>query len=158
MKNLEIERKFIVTDNSYKKLATSSVEICQGYLALTDRCSVRVRTYGDKAYMTVKSKAVKGSFSRYEFEQEVPYEQAEQLLALCYPGKIEKRRWIVPLKEGLICEVDEFEGNNKGLTIAEIELKNENQEYEHPAFLGEEVTFDRRYFNSYLSQHPFLSW
>ncbi len=158
MNNIEIERKFLVKDESYKLRATSSVVICQGYLALTDRCSVRVRTFGEKAYMTVKSKTVKGSFSRYEFEQEVPYEEAEQLLALCLPGKIEKRRWFVPLADGLVCEVDEFSGNNKGLTIAEIELASESQQYECPSFLGEEVTFDKRYFNSYLSQHPYLSW
>ena len=155
---MEIERKFLVRNDSYKALASSCVHICQGYLALNERCSVRIRKWDDKAYMTVKSKAVRGSFSRYEFEQEIPVSEAEQLLALCMPGKIEKTRWLVPLDEGLVCEVDEFEGMNKGLVVAEIELQSEQQGYPHPAFLGQDVTFDRRYFNSYLSQCPYLTW
>lgn len=155
---MEIERKFLVRDESYKTLASASVRICQGYLALNERCSVRVRRKDDKAYMTVKSKAVRGSFSRYEFEQEIPVAEAEQLLALCMPGKIEKTRWLVPLDGGLVCEVDEFDGMNKGLVMAEIELQSEQQEYPRPAFLGQEVTFDRRYFNSYLAQRPYMTW
>jgi CYTH domain-containing protein len=158
MDGMEIERKFLVRDESYKTLASASVRICQGYLALNERCSVRVRRKDDKAYMTVKSKAVRGSFSRYEFEQEIPVAEAEQLLALCMPGKIEKTRWLVPLDGGLVCEVDEFDGMNKGLVMAEIELQSEQQEYPRPAFLGQEVTFDRRYFNSYLAQRPYMTW
>jgi len=158
MDGMEIERKFLVRDDSYKALARASVRICQGYLALNERCSVRVRRKDDKAYITVKSKAVRGSFSRYEFEQEVPVSEAEQLLALCMPGKIEKTRWLVPLEGGLTCEVDEFDGLNKGLVVAEIELESEQQDYPRPPFLGEEVTFDRRYFNSYLAQRPFCMW
>lgn len=158
MNGLEIERKFLVKDDSYKALARASVRICQGYLALNGRCSVRVRRRDDKAFITVKSKALRGSFSRYEFEQEVPVAEAEQLLALCMPDKIEKTRWLVPLDGGLVCEVDEFDGLNKGLVLAEIELQSEQQEYPRPDFLGEEVTFDSRYFNSYLAQCPFCTW
>jgi CYTH domain-containing protein len=156
--SMEIERKFLVLNNDYKRLATDSVRICQGYLALNERCSVRVRLRDTKGYITIKSKAVKGSFSRYEFEKEIDATQAEQLLALCMPGKIDKRRWLVPIGDGLTCEVDEFFGLNEGLVLAEIELKSEQQTYNRPSFLGEEVTFDHRYFNSYLSQMPYQLW
>ena len=158
MGNIEIERKFLVNDDSYKQAAVSCVEISQGYLSLNERCSVRVRTWNDKAYITIKSKTLKGSFSRYEFEQEIPLDDARQLLALAMPGIIEKKRWIVPLNKQLVCEVDEFFGLNKGLLLAEIELQSEQQSYPTPAFLGQEVTFDKRYFNSYLSQHPYCLW
>lgn len=157
-KHIEIERKFLVVNGSYKSLSTKQIRICQGYLALNDRCSVRVRQWDDKAFLTIKSKAVAGSFSRFEFEYEVPYSDAEQLLALCLPGKIEKTRWIIPLNDQLTCEVDEFDGLNKGLVLAEIELQSEQQSYPKPDFLGQEVTRDHRYFNSYLSQMPYALW
>ena len=156
--HMEIERKFLVTDDSYKALATRSVRICQGYLTLNERCSVRVRIWDDKGFLTIKSKAIRGSFSRYEFEKEIAPEEAEQLLALALPGKVEKTRWLVPLEGGLVCEVDEFHGVNSGLVVAEIELQSEQQTYPKPAFLGAEVTFDSRYFNSYLSPHPYQTW
>jgi len=155
---LEIERKFLVLNDSYKDMATTHSRICQGYLTLNDRCSVRVRINGERGFLTIKSKAIRGSFSRYEFEKEIALAEAEQLMALAMPGKVDKIRWIVPLGEGLVCEVDEFLDNNLGLVLAEIELESEQQSYPRPAFLGEEVTFDSRYFNSYLSQHPYQTW
>ncbi|MBQ7192026.1 MAG: CYTH domain-containing protein [Paludibacteraceae bacterium] len=157
-KNIEIERKFLVKDDSYQQSATRSILIEQGYLALNERCSVRVRLWDDKGFITIKSKAVRGSFSRYEFEKEIPASEAEQLLALAMPGKIQKRRWIVPIDNNLTCEVDEFFGENKGLVLAEIELESEQQTFIMPSFISEEVTFDPRYFNSYLCQKPYSTW
>lgn len=156
--HLEIERKFLVRDDSYKLVAIEHVRICQGYLTNNDRCSVRVRLWNDRGFITVKSRMTTHSFSRYEWEKEISGAEAEELLALALPGKIDKIRWIVPMEEDLVCEVDEFLENNKGLVLAEIELKNENQPFSRPAFIGQEVTGDPRYFNSYLSQHPFATW
>ena len=155
---MEIERKFLVLDDSYKTLATSHVRICQGYLTLNERCSVRVRLWDKQGFLTIKSKPIRGSFAHYEFEKEITATEAEELLALALPGKVEKTRWLVPLEDGLTCEVDEFAGNNAGLVMAEIELQREDQPYMRPAFLGEEVTHDPRYLNSYLSQHPYCTW
>ena len=156
--HLEIERKFLVRDDSFKALATEHIAICQGYLSVNERCSVRVRRWGDTGYMTVKQKGVQGHFSRFEWEKEIPAADAESLLALCLSGKVEKTRWLVPMADGLVCEVDEFHGANDGLLLAEIELESEEQSFVAPAFLGEEVTQDPRYFNSYLSQHPYQTW
>jgi adenylate cyclase len=158
MGHQEIERKFLVRDDTYKQLATSSIPISQGYLSLNERCSVRVRRWGDKGFITVKSHVVVNRFSRYEWEKEIPAAEADELLALCLPGKIEKTRWLVPLGDTLTCEVDEFFGLNQGLVMAEIELKSEDQSYPRPDFLAEEVTSDPRYFNSYLISHPYLTW
>lgn len=156
--NIEIERKYRVLNESYKQLATKAVCIRQGYLCLNENCSVRVRQWDDKGYLTIKSHAIRGSFSRYEFEKEISVEEATELFALALPGRIEKTRWLVPMENGLVCEVDEFAGENAGLTIAEVELTSETQTFAKPAFLGEEVTNDPRFFNSYLSQHPYNTW
>ena len=158
MGHQEIERKFLVRDDTYKQLATSSIPISQGYLSLNERCSVRVRRWGDKGFITVKSHVVVNRFSRYEWEKEIPAAEADELLALCLPGKIEKTRWLVPLGDTLTYEVDEFFGLNQGLVMAEIELKSEDQAYPRPNFLAEEVTGDPRYFNSYLIAHPYFTW
>lgn len=156
--NLEIERKYLVLDDSYKALATDHILIRQGYLSLNERCSVRIRQWNDTGFITIKSHAIRGTFSRYEFEKEISAAEVNELFALALPGCIEKTRWLVPLENGLVCEVDEFAGENAGLVIAEVELGSESQTFTHPAFLGEEVTFDPRYFNSYLSQHPYSTW
>lgn len=156
--NIEIERKFLVKDDSYKRLATGQVRIQQGYLCLNPNCSVRVRRWNDQGFLTIKSKAEKNGFSRYEFEKEITVQEVNELLQLALPGRVDKVRWLVPMKEGLTCEVDEFLGENDGLVMAEVELPDEQMEFERPAFLGEEVTMDRRYYNSYLSQHPYRTW
>ncbi len=156
--NIEIERKFLVKDDSYKRLATDRIPIRQGYLCLNPNCSVRVRRWGEQAFLTIKSKAQANGFSRYEFEKEISVSEADELFRIALPGMVSKVRWLVPLAEGLTCEVDEFEGENAGLVMAEVELASESQTFEHPSFLGEEVTFDKRYYNSYLSQHPYQTW
>lgn len=155
--NIEIERKFLVRDDSYKNLSTAQVRIRQGYLSLGANCSVRVRRWDEKGYLTIKSHPVRGSFSRYEFEKEISSSEADELLALALPGQIDKIRWIVPV-ENVIFEVDEFLGENAGLVVAEVELEREDQPYPRPSFIGEEVTYDSRYLNSQLSQQPYTTW
>jgi len=160
--NIEIERKYLVLDRSYQALATSRVHIRQGYLCLQPNCSVRVRLWDDRGYLTIKSKANQNGFSRYEWEKEISAQEANELFALALPGRVDKYRWMVPILstegEPLTCEVDEFMGENEGLVMAEVELSSETQTFVAPAFLGEEVTRDRRYYNSYLSQHPYSTW
>lgn len=155
---LEIERKYLVLDSSYKDLATSHVHIQQGYLALNPNCTVRIRLWDNQGFLTIKSRPNASGFSHYEFEKEVSREEALELFQLALPGKVDKIRWMVPLEDDLVCEVDEFLGENQGLVMAEVELDKEDREFTHPAFLGEEVTYDRRYYNSYISQHPYSTW
>lgn len=149
--SIEIERKFIVSDNSYKSLAIAKTYICQGYLSTDPDATVRVRVYGDKACITVKSRSV--GASRGEWEYPVPPRDAlEMLAACCGERKLEKTRYIVDAGNGLRWEVDEFHGRHESLVIAEIELPAEDTPFEKPSFVGEEVTGDLRYYNSTLSR------
>lgn len=154
---LEIERKFLVRDDSYKELATSAARIIQGYICSERGRTVRVRLKSsvmgkgqDTAYLTIKGPSRNNGLTRYEFEKEITTDEALSLLTLCEPGTIDKVRWLVPMADGHTFEVDEFHGDNEGLTIAEVELRSEDDSYERPAFLGQEVTGDRRYYNSNL--------
>ncbi|MCQ2328544.1 MAG: CYTH domain-containing protein [Paludibacteraceae bacterium] len=167
--NIEIERKFLVRDDSYKTLATSSIHIRQGYLSRSANCTVRVRVVEQSGFLTIKSAPAANGFAHYEFEKEITVQEANELLQLALPGIIDKRRWLVPIHSlpsreesevgsQLVCEVDEFFGDNAGLVMAEVELPTEDTPFVHPDFLGDEVTFDKRYYNSYLSQHPFTTW
>lgn len=153
---LEIERKFLV-DGDYKSLATSHSHIVQGYLCSQHNCSVRVRVRDKKGYLTIKSPSFDGGLSRYEFEKEITLDEALSLLHLCEGSVIDKIRWLVPI-DSHIYEVDEFLGDNAGLTIAEIELKSANEPYERAPFLGKEVTGNRQYYNSSLRTNPFKNW
>jgi CYTH domain-containing protein len=154
MNNLEIERKFLVVDDSYKQLAISHYRIIQGYICRDSGRTVRVRLKSDcngqnTAYLTIKGKPTDGMLSRFEWEREVKWEDAKQLLTLCKGNLIDKTRWLVPAKEPeLIWEIDEFHGHKKGLILAEIELKSEDQSFEQPNFIGQEVTGDIQYYNS----------
>lgn len=154
MKYKEIERKFLVK-GEFRHLATADSRICQGYLSDDPERTVRVRIYGDKGFITIKGAS--DGMSRFEWEKEIPVDEAEMLLRLCLPGIVEKVRHIVPMGD-LKFEVDEFFGENKGLTMAEIELPDENTEVELPCWVGDEVTGDKRYYNSYLSKCPFQKW
>lgn len=154
--HLEIERKFLVAGD-YKASATSSLHICQGYLASTPKATVRVRIYGDKGFLTIKGKTGVSGMSRYEWETEIPVDDAQELMLLCGSGLIDKTRHLVPVGDHVF-EVDEFHGANEGLTVAEIELSSEDEPFEKPSWLGEEVTGDRRYYNSSLLMHPYSSW
>ena len=153
---LEIERKFLVCGD-YKHLATSSTRIKQGYLSSRSGCTVRVRLRADKGYLTIKGPSRDGGLSRYEFEKEITFDEALSLLTLCEPGIIDKQRWLVPVGNHVF-EVDEFFGDNAGLVVAEVELGSENEPFAKPSFIGEEVTGDRRYYNSQLLVHPYKDW
>ena len=153
----EIERKFLVKDSRFKELAFSSSRIAQGYICSSRGRTVRVRIRDEKAYLTIKGPADVKGLGRYEWEKEIPLEEGKELMKLCEPGMIDKTRYLV--KSGKhIFEVDEFYGENEGLTIAEVELSSEDEAYEKPDFIGEEVTGDVRYYNSFLMKNPFIRW
>ena len=149
----EIERKFLV-EGDFLSEATSKTRIVQGYICSEKGRTVRVRIRDDKGYLTVKGAASSSGLSRYEFEREVPLEDAEQMLRLCEQESINKERYLVPYK-GHTWEVDVFHGHNEGLILAEIELSREDEPFERPSWLGKEVTGDRRFYNSMLMQMPF---
>ena len=154
---LEIERKFLVLDDSYKHEAFSNSHIRQGYICSERGRTVRIRIRDEHAYITIKGPSLNGGLSRYEFEQEIPFVDGENLMFLCDPGIIDKTRWLV--KSGRhTFEVDEFHGDNDGLVVAEVELASEDEPYEKPAFIGQEVTGDRRYYNSQLRRNPYKRW
>lgn len=152
----EIERKFLV-DGDFKPFATKSTRITQGYLSSVPERTVRIRVKGDKGYITIKGIGSESGASRFEWEKEIPLEEAKQLLAICEPGVIDKTRYLVPV-DGHTFEVDEFYGDNEGLTVAEIELGSEDESFTRPAWLGKEVTGDVRYYNAMLMKHPFTRW
>ena len=146
---MEIERKYLVTSDSYKQLAVARYHICQGYISREKTGTVRIRITDDKAFLTIKGKPAAGHFARYEWEKEIDVQEAKELMLLCQGTIIDKTRWIVPAaEEGLKWEIDEFHGKHEGLTLAEIELTNEEQEVEKPNFVGEDVTSDPRYYNA----------
>lgn len=153
----EIERKFLVTSEAYKKEAFRKTHIKQGYLSVTPEATVRVRIRDEQATLTIKGKSNETGTSRYEWEKEIDVEDAGCLLQLCTSGLIEKHRFEISIGEHVF-EVDEFLGVNEGLVVAEIELKNEADLFEKPAWLGEEVTGDLRYYNAMLNQYPFTQW
>ena len=153
----EIERKFLVKGD-FKPFVTKQTRITQGYLSSVPERTVRVRIKGDKGFITIKGIGNESGASRYEWEKEIPVEEVKELLKLCEPGIIDKTRFIVPANDGLKFEVDEFYGDNEGLTVAEIELPDENFKFEKPEWLGEEVTGDIKYFNSMLMKNPYKNW
>ena len=154
---IEIERKFLVTSNTFKTDAFCQNKIAQGYLSSVPERTVRVRIKGGKGFVTVKGISSDSGMSRFEWEKEIATDEAENLLKLCEKGIIEKTRFNIKVGNHTF-EVDEFHGENEGLVIAEIELNSENEVFERPNWLGEEVTNDKRYYNSYLSNHPFKNW
>lgn len=153
---LETERKFLVKDDGYKGQAVESHRIRQGYIAHDMGRSVRVRILDDKGILTVKGPFI-GVGSRPEWEKEISLKEAEELFLICKPGSIDKTRWIVPAGERKF-EVDEFHGENEGLVMAEIELESQDEAFERPSWLGEEVTGDPRFYNGYLARNPFKNW
>ncbi|MCM1452199.1 MAG: CYTH domain-containing protein [Clostridium sp.] len=144
---LEIERKFLVANESYRQTATSRIDIWQGYISTDPQATARLRIANDKAFLTIKGKN-RGA-TRGEWEYPIPLNEAIEMKPLC-KASLEKTRYIVP-HEGHVWEVDEFRGRHKGLTVAEIELKTENEAFSIPPFIGEEVTGDPKYYNSNLS-------
>jgi adenylate cyclase len=154
---IEIERKYLVTSLEFKNEYYTKNEIAQGYLSSNPERTVRVRIKGNKGYLTIKGIGNESGASRFEWEKEIELNEAKQLLKLCEKGVIEKTRYEVKSGNHII-EVDEFHGDNNGLIIAEIELENENDSIEKPHWLGNEVTNDERYYNSYISLNPFKNW
>lgn len=152
----EIERKFLV-DGDYKSHAFKSFLIRQGYLSLSGTSVIRVRIKGEKAFVTIKSALAEGKIKRHEWEYEIPVADAEEMLQLCEDGVIDKRRYLVQAGPHTF-EVDEFYGQNEGLLIAELELETEDEPFEKPEWLGPEVTGNVRYYNSFLSIHPYTEW
>ena len=152
----EIERKFLV-GAEFKNMATAVEHIRQGYICSKHGVTVRVRTCNEKGYLTIKGPSPDGGLSRYEFEKEITPAEAEELMKLCEPGIIDKTRYLVR-SGNHVFEVDEFYGENEGLVIAEVELSSENEPFEKPDFIGQEVTGDIRYYNSQLMKRPFKEW
>lgn len=152
--NLEIERRFRVLDERWRALAEGEW-LKQGYLSVEAERTVRVRVKGDLAWLTLKSRITHAT--RHEFEYPIPRADADTILAAMCPFVVEKKRYRIE-HAGLVWEVDEFFGANAGLVLAEVELASEDQAYVRPDWLGEEVTDDSRYTNSYLSKNPWPSW
>ena len=151
----EIERKFLVQDDSWRGQQAGKA-YRQGYLSTEKERTVRIRTAGDQAFMTVKG--VSSGATRSEYEYEIPVRDANEMLDhLCKKPLIEKTRYRVQ-HDDLLWEIDEFAGENGGLVLAEVELKDENQEVSRPKWVGREVTDDPRYFNVNLVAHPFSKW
>lgn len=157
MSGLEIERKFLVDNTSYKQQAFANSRIKQGYICRGHGRTVRVRLRDGQGFLTIKGPSDDKGMSRYEFEKEITADEAAHLFALCEPGVIDKTRYLV--KSGThTFEVDEFYGDNDGLVIAEVELGSEDEQFDKPSFIGREVTGDRRYYNSHLTERPYSLW
>jgi CYTH domain-containing protein len=155
MENIEIERKFLVTNDEWRGNARA-IRISQGYITASKGLTVRVRLKDDLAFLTIK--AARDQDSRYEFEYRIPTRDANMMLTeLCPLNPIEKTRYEVAA-DGNTWEIDVFEGVNEGLILAEIELTSASQPFARPNWLGPEVTRDARFYNAYLYQHPFQSW
>lgn len=155
--SLEIERKFLVKNEDFKKEFYQKKHLKQGYLNADKNRTVRIRISDDHAFLTIKGKSNSSGTTRFEWEKEIDKTEAEQLLLLCEPSIIDKTRFYVK-NDHHIYEVDEFYGENKGLVVAEIELNSENESFKKPSWLGLEVTGEKKYYNSSLSKIPFKSW
>lgn len=154
---IEIERKFLLTSNNFKKEAFAKNRITQGYLSSVAERIVRIRIKNNKGFITVKSSINQIGIARFEWEKEIAVEEAKKLLTLCEPAIIDKTRYEINVGKHIF-EVDEFHGENEGLFLAEIELKSETEPFEKPDWLGEEVTQNNKYYNNYLSKNPYRYW
>jgi adenylate cyclase len=144
----ETERKFLVK-GEFKHLAVKNTEILQYYLSIDINKTIRIRIAEDKAFLTIKGRAPENSITRDEWEFQVPVSDAMEITKLCLPGRIEKTRYIIPSGKHIF-EVDIFHGKNEGLIIAEVELAADNEEFDKPEWLGEEVTGRLEYYNANL--------
>lgn len=153
----EIERKFLVCDDSYKSMAYGKKRIKQGYICSERGRTVRVRIQNEEGYLTIKGPSDAAGMSRYEWEHALSLQEAEELMKLCEPGMIDKTRYLVRCGTHVF-EVDEFYGDNQGLVVAEVELGSEDEAFDRPSFLGEEVTGQVKYYNSFLMKFPYRKW
>ena len=147
---IEIERKFLVKAYDYRKEAHRKTKIIQGYLTKDPKRTVRVRIREDQGFLTIKGMSSEDGLSRFEWEKEIPLNEAQELITLCLPTVIEKTRYEVTYK-GVLFEVDEFEGAHSGLVLVEVELNSTKDIFEIPKWVDKEVTGDKKYYNSYLS-------
>ena len=154
---IEIERKFLVQSDDFKIQAKNKYRIVQGFLNTHPERTVRVRIKGNKGFLTIKGISNERGTSRFEWEKEIDANEAEQLLKLCELGVIDKIRYEVNIGKHVF-EVDEFFGDNEGLLVAEVELNDENDKFDKPIWLGEEVTGQHKYYNSQLSKNPYKLW
>jgi adenylate cyclase len=154
---IEIERKFLVKNDGFKNESVKELRITQGYLSSVPERTVRVRIKGERGFITIKGMGSKSGASRFEWEKEITIEETKELLKICEQGIIDKTRYNVKSGEHTF-EVDEFYGENEGLTVAEVELSSEDEKFEKPDWLGKEVTGDIRYFNSMLMKNPYKTW
>ncbi|HMT72601.1 MAG TPA: CYTH domain-containing protein [Chitinophagaceae bacterium] len=153
----EIEKKFLVTSDEFKKQASKETRITQGYISSVPERTVRVRIKGKSGFITIKGIGNDSGASRFEWEKEIPVSEVEDLLKICESGVIDKTRYEVKLGNHTF-EVDEFYGENQGLVVAEVELENETDHFEKPSWLGVEVTGDVKYYNSMLMKNPYTKW
>ena len=153
----EIERKFRVLSDAFKAEAFKDTKIVQGFLSTVPERTVRIRIKGDKGFITVKGIGNASGTSRFEWEKEISIEDATDLLKISEPGVIDKTRFNVKSGEHTF-EVDEFYGENDGLTVAEVELSAEDEDFQKPEWLGEEVTGQVKYYNSMLMKNPYKNW
>ncbi|MFV0573759.1 MAG: CYTH domain-containing protein [Xanthomarina gelatinilytica] len=154
---IEIERKFLIKNNSFKNEAFKKIHIKQGFLNSDKERTVRVRLTDSQGFLTVKGLSGNNGLSRFEWEKEISKTDAEALFELCEKGLIEKTRHLVEIGNHIF-EIDEFFGDNEGLIIAEIELNHATELFKKPAWLGEEVTGNIKYYNSQLSKQPYKTW
>ena len=153
----EIERKFLVKNDAFKKESFNQTKIVQGFLSTVPERTVRIRIKGDKGFITVKGIGNESGASRFEWEKEISIQDATDLLKISEPGVIDKTRFNVKSGEHTF-EVDEFYGENEGLTVAEVELSAEDENFNKPSWLGEEVTGQVKYYNSMLMKNPYKDW
>ncbi len=154
---VEIERKYLVHSDAFKSDTSSKQRIVQGFLNSVPERTVRVRIKGDRGYLTIKGKSNDSGTTRYEWEEVIALSDAKDLLNLCEEGIVEKIRYEAPFGNHIF-EIDEFLGLNKGLVIAEVELKSEEETFIKPDWLGREVTGEVKYYNSQLSKNPYKNW
>ena len=148
-KNTEIERKFLVKSDAFIAQATTSYEIMQGYLCKDPEKTIRVRIRDTRAFLTIKSSLLRDGIAKFEWEKEIDLADAKELMKICLPGAICKTRYIIEAKEDdLKWEVDVFHGRLEGRVLAEIELSDEDEAFERPDWLGEEVTGQPQYYNA----------
>ena len=147
---IEIERKFLVKASDYRKEAHRKTKIIQGYLTKDPKRTVRVRIREDQGFLTIKGLSSEDGLIRFEWEKEIPLNEAQELITLCLPTVIQKTRYEVTYKD-ILFEVDEFEGSHNGLVLVEVELNSTKDIFEIPKWVDKEVTGDKKYYNSYLS-------
>ena len=152
---VEIERKFLLKNDDWKENVDEKIEIKQGYLNSFPERTVRVRIKADKGILTIKGKTINST--RAEYEYEIPLKDAQEMITLCEKPVVEKIRFIVNVNSK-IWEIDVFDGENKGLIVAEVELENEDESIELPHWIGKEVTQEAKYYNSNLIKNPFCNW